>query len=569
MTIQPSQVQQNAQPAKGQGKSQVQTQERERESGEERSRDDPMSSSPDELAERGRTSPQPPQPDDADCNGGRDSPITMGVPHLLLEDQAEIGGRSGSQSEPEPEPTLVAKPVSRGKGGGSRAEDEMGQGNDRTFVRSRSGSLSEPLFFPESNEERNDTTGRVDKEKNGGAASEQDGAECASPRRIATIATSSATSTSTSTSTTHPAHSSTSIRDKPRSVQTVLNTHGAIWNLRKDGDVGVHPGSERKRARLSSEGDRMQVKKSLRSTLSQFLGGGSKALPDEVEESEGASESHSGRDRDRGVQEGGDVSEEVDELDEEDEGEEHLGKGGKKRPRTGSNSSQVTMVVPSDDEEAMDVDEPRSTISKPSRTAASSIPQTSTGGVINQAEDVGNLSEDGWAFTSTLVGTYVPPAGKTVEPSSNVDTDFVTLRVNLISIGTHYLDMYNHLSAISQSTSTSPVPPPSSTFRSAASSANLETAAENTVASAALSRIISKADFEHMVVVGQFNLGFIIVRNRSDTPQGGEGGTMDDLFIVDQHAADEKWNFETLQEKTVIASQKLFRCASRPGVGLF
>ena len=42
----------------------------------------------------------------------------------------------------------------------------------------------------------------------------------------------------------------------------------------------------------------------------------------------------------------------------------------------------------------------------------------------------------------------------------------------------------------------------------------------------------------------------------------GEGGAaaMDDLFIVDQHAADEKYNFETLQRTTKIDSQKLFRC---------
>ncbi|KAF8435426.1 MutL C terminal dimerization domain-containing protein [Boletus edulis BED1] len=131
--------------------------------------------------------------------------------------------------------------------------------------------------------------------------------------------------------------------------------------------------------------------------------------------------------------------------------------------------------------------------------------------------------------------------------------------MNLISIGSYYLDIYNYLSSSSESSPSPPVPTPSSTLRSAVSSANLETAAEDTVASAALSRIISKADFEHMVIVGQFNLGFIIVRKRKDLTQGGGGGAMDDLFIVDQHAADEKWNFETLQEKTIIASQKLFR----------
>ena len=43
----------------------------------------------------------------------------------------------------------------------------------------------------------------------------------------------------------------------------------------------------------------------------------------------------------------------------------------------------------------------------------------------------------------------------------------------------------------------------------------------------------------------QFNLGFIIARLN------------DDLFIIDQHATDEKYNFETLQRDTVMQGQKL------------
>lgn len=48
-----------------------------------------------------------------------------------------------------------------------------------------------------------------------------------------------------------------------------------------------------------------------------------------------------------------------------------------------------------------------------------------------------------------------------------------------------------------------------------------------------------------MSIVGQFNLGFIITKLDAD------------LFIVDQHATDEKYNFETLQKTTKIISQKL------------
>lgn len=48
-----------------------------------------------------------------------------------------------------------------------------------------------------------------------------------------------------------------------------------------------------------------------------------------------------------------------------------------------------------------------------------------------------------------------------------------------------------------------------------------------------------------MSIIGQFNLGFIVTKLEAD------------LFIVDQHASDEKYNFETLQKTTKITSQKL------------
>ncbi|CAA7264531.1 unnamed protein product [Cyclocybe aegerita] len=80
----------------------------------------------------------------------------------------------------------------------------------------------------------------------------------------------------------------------------------------------------------------------------------------------------------------------------------------------------------------------------------------------------------------------------------------------------------------------------------------------------ALARVIEKDDFATMDIVGQFNLGFIVVRQRKLVAGAGqidkeEAVAMDDLFIVDQHAADEKYNFETLQTTTRIQSQKLFK----------
>ena len=60
-----------------------------------------------------------------------------------------------------------------------------------------------------------------------------------------------------------------------------------------------------------------------------------------------------------------------------------------------------------------------------------------------------------------------------------------------------------------------------------------------------LERHIKKEMFEEMEILGQFNQGFIITKH-------GE-----DLFIIDQHASDEKYNFEEQQRNTVLKSQRL------------
>ncbi|NXV79450.1 PMS2 endonuclease, partial [Atlantisia rogersi] len=68
---------------------------------------------------------------------------------------------------------------------------------------------------------------------------------------------------------------------------------------------------------------------------------------------------------------------------------------------------------------------------------------------------------------------------------------------------------------------------------------------ENKVAEDELRKEISKEMFAKMEIIGQFNLGFIIAKLNSD------------LFIIDQHASDEKYNFEMLQQHTVLQGQKL------------
>lgn len=79
----------------------------------------------------------------------------------------------------------------------------------------------------------------------------------------------------------------------------------------------------------------------------------------------------------------------------------------------------------------------------------------------------------------------------------------------------------------------------------------LDNIADTENAEQLLTLTVSKDDFLQMKVVGQFNLGFIIVTRRN-VKSGGL-----DLFIVDQHASDEKYNFERLQRETTFQNQPL------------
>ncbi|RHZ80299.1 hypothetical protein Glove_137g29 [Diversispora epigaea] len=76
---------------------------------------------------------------------------------------------------------------------------------------------------------------------------------------------------------------------------------------------------------------------------------------------------------------------------------------------------------------------------------------------------------------------------------------------------------------------------------------------DNKVAEVELNKVITKKDFGNMEIIGQFNLGFIIVKLNNDKSNKSNG----DLFLIDQHAADEKYNFENLQLYTKIESQRL------------
>jgi DNA mismatch repair protein PMS2 len=67
----------------------------------------------------------------------------------------------------------------------------------------------------------------------------------------------------------------------------------------------------------------------------------------------------------------------------------------------------------------------------------------------------------------------------------------------------------------------------------------------STKAESELRTEIKKEMFDDMQILGQYNLGFIITKLGSN------------LFIVDQHASDEKFNFENLRKTTKFQSQPL------------
>ncbi|OAA39900.1 DNA mismatch repair protein PMS1 [Beauveria brongniartii RCEF 3172] len=101
-------------------------------------------------------------------------------------------------------------------------------------------------------------------------------------------------------------------------------------------------------------------------------------------------------------------------------------------------------------------------------------------------------------------------------------------------------------------------------LRISTTNANMDSVEDISAADAEsrLQLIISKEDFGKMRVAGQFNMGFIIaVRPRASNSKspsnGSDSFSNDELFIIDQHASDEKYNFERLQSSTVVQSQRL------------
>lgn len=94
-----------------------------------------------------------------------------------------------------------------------------------------------------------------------------------------------------------------------------------------------------------------------------------------------------------------------------------------------------------------------------------------------------------------------------------------------------------------------------SAYCSSASDKPEDEALDSEQAEEKLSLTISKSDFAKMRIIGQFNLGFILASRASESDDGPVAA--DDLLIIDQHASDEKYNFERLYATTIVQSQPL------------
>jgi len=75
---------------------------------------------------------------------------------------------------------------------------------------------------------------------------------------------------------------------------------------------------------------------------------------------------------------------------------------------------------------------------------------------------------------------------------------------------------------------------------------------DSTQAENKLSLTVTKPDFARMRILGQFNLGFILAIRPPSHDQD-----QDELFIIDQHAADEKYNYERFSRTITLQSQRL------------
>jgi len=317
----------------------------------------------------------------------------------------------------------------------------------------------------------------------------------------------------------------TPIKRKDPPVQMVLNTSGASWSLTAKGTTDE--GRPQKKARIES-GPTTSDRLSVSSTGKKMAGLWAFALPGSLRPQVGGSAS------------GDDDGETL-----PTEGTEELGNGDDEtaqtpdpRERRSTRSPEPPIGNGSDTEDGFAVatsnnivgvgDKRRATSGSPSRRVDIDISEPETG-------------EEGTPSDLSQRGPNILPA--------DVSSD-VVLSVDVAQIGSRWQSAQSSRKITNGEVLQNLV--------AGDRRAGLENKNEEEVA-AALSRVIDKEDFKTMLPIGQFNKGFIIARRQRSSGGPSQTGVMDDLFIVDQHASDEKYNFETLQQTTRVESQRLIR----------
>ncbi|KAJ8522796.1 hypothetical protein ONZ45_g689 [Pleurotus djamor] len=168
-------------------------------------------------------------------------------------------------------------------------------------------------------------------------------------------------------------------------------------------------------------------------------------------------------------------------------------------------------------------------------------------------DDIPTIPAPGSSLTSSVASAPIPRPE--VIKSTDNETD-ITLRFDI----THITGVWANLRRDFVNSFEDILSPPSHDPPMDVSS--ISSTQDEAKATQTLTRVIEKSDFARMDILGQFNLGFIIVRRQKrsvDDDTNLAGAPTDDLFIVDQHAADEKYNFEQLQQTTKIKSQSLLK----------
>ncbi|KAM5530133.1 hypothetical protein V8D89_016211 [Ganoderma adspersum] len=315
--------------------------------------------------------------------------------------------------------------------------------------------------------------------------------------------------------------------------QMVLSTSGASWSLRRKADADPPDAAERVRKKARVEGREAQA--GMRVLLSQFARTGSR-----VEEAEAVEEAEM------------DYHEEEDDEEQDEDSAMDSGEDGDgAHEPDGEETVDVEMCDAAEaelsDDATLDEDDP---MEEERPVAIDLTADDDTAHVRSRAKGAGG-SDVGKSAASAM----------STEVIRTSDRESISVSVDLSSLAASWEKLRERLFEALREREVRERDAKAKLDSTVAGVGNTD----DEEAVEALSRVIDKPDFATMDIVGQFNLGFIVVRRRKsrsntegDDDASGEGGlAMDDLFIVDQHAADEKYNFETLQRTTRIESQQM------------